>query len=159
MQKKIEFLKTLPKKRIAVGVLLFNVDKKLLILKPGYKDDWTIPGGVVEELESPADAAKRESKEEIGLEIRLLKCLAVDFTKNQLEDYVSESLQIIFLGKKLSSKEIKNIKIDGKEIVDYKFVAFEEAISLLNPNLSKRLDSLSRDFKKFVFLENGKLVV
>lgn len=155
MQKKIEYLKTLPKKRIAVGVLLFNDSNQLLVLKPSYKDHWTIPGGVVNEYESPIDTAIREAKEEIGIDIKLSKCLLIDFTKNQLDGFLSESLQLIFLGEKISDDDIKNIIIGNDEIIESKFVHFEEALKILSANISKRLNRLNGNFEKFVFMENG----
>lgn len=160
MLDKIEYLKTLPKKRVAVGVLLFNDKNQLLILKPSYKDHWTIPGGVVEEFESPIDAATRETKEEAGINIKISRCLSVDFTKNQLSDnYLSESLQLIFLGEKLSSDDINNIRLDNNEIIESRFVHYDEALKILGTNLSKRLSCLNGNFDKFVFLENGKQIL
>lgn len=48
-----DYLKTLPRKRMACGVLIFNEKNELLIVKNSYKDYWSIPGGVIEENESP----------------------------------------------------------------------------------------------------------
>jgi hypothetical protein len=40
---------------MAAGALFFNHRDEILILKPTYRDDWLIPGGVVELDESPYD--------------------------------------------------------------------------------------------------------
>ncbi|MFB6199792.1 MAG: NUDIX domain-containing protein, partial [Candidatus Nanohaloarchaea archaeon] len=48
-------------------------DGKLLLL---YREDenwWEVPGGKVEEEESPTEAAVREAEEEIGVEVELRK--------------------------------------------------------------------------------------
>lgn len=74
------YYKNLPKKRMGAGALFFNENNEMLVVKPTYKDHWSIPGGVVEENESPRIACIREVKEEIGLEIRELKFLCVDWT-------------------------------------------------------------------------------
>ncbi len=155
MQKKIKYLKSLPSKTVAVGVLLFDRNNQLLVLKPGYKDCWTIPGGIVEKLESPNIAAIREAKEEVGLAIKLVQCIGVDYLSYQLADYKGESLHIIFIGNRLSSKDVNNIHIDGKEIIEYKFVDFKDAVKMIDPLLSRRLRGLHKKLNKFVFMENG----
>jgi 8-oxo-dGTP diphosphatase len=57
---------------VAVGAVVFNKDKVLLVLraKPPAKNHWTIPGGCVELGETLQEAAEREIREETGLIIR-----------------------------------------------------------------------------------------
>ena len=45
-----DYYKHLPKKRMGVGALFLSGKNDLLIVKPNYKDHWSIPGGVVEEI-------------------------------------------------------------------------------------------------------------
>lgn len=62
----------------AVSVL--PVDKTgrvLLVRHAGHHDGWSVLGGGVEIGESPAEAAIREAREEIGADIRLTKLLDV----------------------------------------------------------------------------------
>jgi ADP-ribose pyrophosphatase YjhB (NUDIX family) len=47
------YIKNLPKKRMASGVVFFNEAGEILVVKPGYKDHWSVPGGVIEKDESP----------------------------------------------------------------------------------------------------------
>ena len=54
MPKKIskeEFYYNLPKKRMAAGAIFRDDQKRILFLKPNYKDVLEIPGGIVEEDE------------------------------------------------------------------------------------------------------------
>jgi 8-oxo-dGTP diphosphatase len=57
---------------VAVGAVVFNKDKVLLVLraKPPAENHWTIPGGCVELGETLQEAAEREIREETGLIIR-----------------------------------------------------------------------------------------
>ena len=158
-----DFLKTLPGKRMAAGALIFNEKDELLIVKTSYKNYWSIPGGVIEENESPRQGCIREIKEEIGLEINNIKFLCVDYTKADENKDKDESLQFIFSGGKLTDKEIKNIKMDGKEIVDFDFVLPEKATELLGGitrSLVKRLSACLAALKenKGVYLEDGKVI-
>lgn len=49
----------------------------LLVRNAGHHDGWSVLGGAVEIGESPAEAAIREAREEIGTDIRLTKLLDV----------------------------------------------------------------------------------
>lgn len=66
-------------KKYSVGILLFrfrNKELEIMLVHPGgpfwaKKDEgaWSIPKGLVEEHEDPLSTAKREFKEEIGVEV------------------------------------------------------------------------------------------
>ncbi|MHC1636266.1 MAG: NUDIX domain-containing protein, partial [Candidatus Methanospirareceae archaeon] len=45
--------------------------------KEPYKGWWAIPGGIVEYGETVEEAARREAKEETGLDVRLIKLIGV----------------------------------------------------------------------------------
>jgi ADP-ribose pyrophosphatase YjhB (NUDIX family) len=49
----------------------------LLVRHTGHDDGWAVLGGAVEMGESPAQAAIRETREEIGVEVRLTRLLDV----------------------------------------------------------------------------------
>jgi len=154
-----EFYKNLPKKRMAVGVLFFNEKEELLIVKPVYKNHWTLTGGVVDEIESPLQACVREAKEEIGTELQNTKFLCVDYTTAQEEK--NESLQFIFYGGILNRNQITNIKLADGEIGEFRFAKVEEAIPLLSEKLGKRLPKCIESIKSgtAVYLENGEFVI
>ncbi len=62
-------------KRKGASILFFNEKNELLLFlrddKPGlpYANMWDVPGGHVEEGETPEECIVREMKEEIGLDI------------------------------------------------------------------------------------------
>lgn len=62
---------TLPRKRVGAGVLLRNRTGEVLLAETTYKEFWEIPGGLVENGESPREAATRECVEELGIELDL----------------------------------------------------------------------------------------
>ena len=49
----------------------------LLVRHAGHQDGWAVLGGAIEIGESPAQAAVRETREEIGVEVRLVRLLDV----------------------------------------------------------------------------------
>jgi len=151
-----DYFKNLPKKRMAAGALIFNKGGEILFVKPSYKNYWSLPGGVIEADESPKKACLREVREEIGFDLKSLKFLCVDYISNK-EDR-GENLQFVFYGGKLSADEIKNIKIDGKEIVEYRFMKIDEALPLLNEKSKKRLPKCLEVLKKnnAIYLDKGE---
>lgn len=154
-----EYYKSIPKKRMAAGVLIFNTENKILLVKPSYKEHWSIPGGVTDSNESPRQTAMRETKEEIDIDLKLCQFLCVDYISPK--DKVDENLQFIFYGGILNKEEIRKIKIDKDEINDYKFVNTDKAMELLGgverklgKRLPRYLDALKSNMA--IYLENGE---
>ena len=46
-------------------------DGRWLMVKPVYRRGWSLPGGIIDRGEAPADAAVRELGEELGIRIEL----------------------------------------------------------------------------------------
>jgi ADP-ribose pyrophosphatase YjhB (NUDIX family) len=62
----------------SVSVLPVDQAGRLLLVRhAGHHDGWGVLGGAVEAGESPAEAAVRETREEIGTEVRLVRLLDV----------------------------------------------------------------------------------
>ncbi|MCK5415811.1 NUDIX domain-containing protein [Candidatus Parcubacteria bacterium] len=156
MNNRIKYLKSLAKRRATAGVLIFNSKNELLILKLSYKDYWGIPGGCVDEGEHLLNALNREVKEEIGISINLIRCVVVDSKIEKIDNYFDESLQFVFLSEKITDDQIKKIKIDNKEIIDFKFMKSEKAFKVLNPKMVLRIKNLNGNYNDCIFLENGK---
>lgn len=153
-----EYYKSLPMKRMGSGALFFDSAGNVLIVKPSYKDNWEIPGGVVENNESPRRAAEREIKEELDLSKSLSKLLCVDYQDPY--DIKTESLMFIFDGRILSADEIASIKLDGKELVEFKLAPLDEACKLLSPVLVRRVQEAvnAKAQGGAVYLENRELI-
>lgn len=154
------YWENLPKKRMGVGVLFFNEKNELLAVKPTYKDGWTIPGGVINADESPREACLREVKEEIGLDIKDIKFLSVDYRRNT-GSAKGESLQFLFYGGILKSNDIATIKLQENELSEYKFAEIKDITSLFNEVLVQRVKialEMAAKENKPAYLEDGKLV-
>lgn len=91
------FYKSLPCKRMAAGVLFFNDEDKVLLVKMSYKDGWGIPGGVVDANESPLQGALREVQEELNLTVpkETLSLVCLGYTS--LLGAKTEALQLHFM--------------------------------------------------------------
>ncbi|NPA44928.1 MAG: NUDIX hydrolase [Chlorobi bacterium] len=78
MNKKAKFCYDYPRPALTVDCVLFseiNNEKSILLIQrknEPFKDAWAFPGGFVDMDETTYDAAKRELKEETGIEINNL---------------------------------------------------------------------------------------
>ncbi len=103
-------MKPVVQKVIAAGILL--KDGKVLIIQRSNDDDsfpglWEVPSGKKEELE-PVDAAvKREVKEEIGIDVEIVKPLTVFNFKTEKDTEIRDATQINFLVKPVETAEVK----------------------------------------------------
>ena len=65
-----KFIKGLPRKRCATGVVLKNSKNDWLLLQTDYHNGkYTFPGGIVGRYESPWQGVVREVKEETNIDI------------------------------------------------------------------------------------------
>jgi 8-oxo-dGTP pyrophosphatase MutT (NUDIX family) len=69
----------LPRKRAISQLLVRDRDRRVLLCRLTYKQDWDLPGGVVEVGESPQLAVSREVREELALSIPAGRLLLTDW--------------------------------------------------------------------------------
>jgi RimJ/RimL family protein N-acetyltransferase/ADP-ribose pyrophosphatase YjhB (NUDIX family) len=70
---------TLPTKRAIAQGVMRNGEGQVLLCELTYKNEWDLPGGVVDPLESPFECLVREVREELGVEVRPQGLLAVNW--------------------------------------------------------------------------------
>ncbi len=145
----------LPKKRMAAGALFLNEEGHILIVKPTYRQDWLLPGGVIEASESPREACIREVKEELNLEVALGQLLCVEYLSKDLQQ--TECVQFVFYGGQLNTSQIRSITLPEAELREYRFSPCDEACLLLSRKLAKRLPYCLQALKDnmTIYLEDG----
>ena len=109
---------------IIVGGVLEKDGKYLLVQEAQEKcyGKWNLPAGHLDPNETIIEAAKREIKEESGLDVELTGVCQIGNRK--LEDDVFVS--VIFSTKVLGG----GIKFDPNEILDVKWFSYEELLSM-----------------------------
>lgn len=126
--------------RLAGCIVRDGQDRVLLLHRHTAKRvQWEIPGGKVEHGESPADAAKREAQEELGIDVELQTILG---EKTFTEDGTTMHY-IWFLARILSGKP-KIMEPETFDDMHYFSVEDMRAIyNELSPNTKNFLGSLS----------------
>ena len=126
---------------IAVGVLVIDKDKALII-KRGEEPNkflWSIPGGLVEIGEELEEAAIREVKEEMGINIKIEKMIGIFNCINRNKNEIKYHYVIIDYIAREFTGSIKT----NKEILDFKWMKFNE---LHNYELTNTTRELFREF-------------
>ncbi|MDD5067435.1 MAG: NUDIX hydrolase [bacterium] len=98
--------------QIRVAGISFFHDKILLIThKKNGSEYWVVPGGRCEWSEPAADAVRREFKEELDLDVKVLEFLF--YSESLPPSYPVHSLNLFFLVKPLS----RRIKLEDNTII------------------------------------------
>ena len=71
----------LPGAVVAAAGLITDDAGQVLMVKPNYRDHWTMPGGICEHGEAPHLGCAREVAEEVGLDRTAGPLLAVDWSQ------------------------------------------------------------------------------
>lgn len=67
------------RKRVSADLLVRDAAGGILLVDLVYKPGWDLPGGMAEANEPPPDAARREVREELGLESQPRRMLCVEW--------------------------------------------------------------------------------
>ncbi|MET8744348.1 NUDIX hydrolase [Streptomyces sp. NPDC004728] len=111
---------------LAAAATLFRDDRgRVLLVEPNYRDGWAVPGGTVEsdDGESPRQAARRETAEEIGLDLAPGRLLAVDWARGPQRPPIAAYL---YDGGVLDETRLKAIRLQEEELLSWRLVEREE---------------------------------
>ncbi len=134
-----QYVAGLVRKRMAAGVLFRDRENRVLLVEPSYKPNWEIPGGAVEEDESPWEAASRELSEELGWRRSLGRLLVVDHVSPQ--DARPEGMLFVFDGGVLEADDVARFTLAENEIISASLHTLEQARPKVKPLLAARLVS------------------
>ena len=128
---------TTPRCLANAALLIRDEAGRVLLVNPTYKDNWDLPGGMVEDNEPPRAAGVRELAEELGLTVAAGRVLVLDWVGPH--GPWDDQLVFIFDGGTLSHAQVKTIRISDPEIGEFAFVELTEAKTLLRPDMAQRL--------------------
>lgn len=146
------------RKLVGAGALIVDGRGAALIVRPTYKPDWEIPGGIVEADESPLSCCVRELHEELGIDVQVGRLLCIEYKHSRAA--VGDSLQWIFDGGTLMSTAVAQIRLPPDELSEHRFVELDRLDGLLPATLATRLRAaaLARDLGTTVYIEDGRVI-
>ena len=131
------------KREKSCGVVVFHKASKEYLLLHYPSGHWDFPKGHVEEGEEEEDTARRETKEETGLDINIIP----GFRKRISYFYRHKDLivkDVIFFLAESTTKEVK-ISFEHKR---FKWLPFEDAMKLTTYQNSKNVLEKADEFLK-----------
>lgn len=114
----------LPRKRAISQMLVRDSADRVLLCRLTYKNDWDLPGGVVEVHESPMLAVSREVQEELGLEIKAGALLLTDWLPSW--SGWDDALCLVFDGGVHDPAILDDAVLERREIRAAEFCTLEE---------------------------------
>jgi len=115
---------------VAAGALITDPGGRVLLVKPNYRELWSIPGGICEFGEPPHVGCHREVAEEIGLEIPVGRLLAIDWSQPYGEQ-ARPIMHLVFDGGQVDDGG--DIVLQEAELDGYRFTAPDELAAHLPP--------------------------
>ena len=137
----------LPKKRLIGHVLVLDEDGRVLLLETTYKEDWELPGGVVEPGETPRAAAEREVAEEVGLVVELGQPLLTDWMPPHLG--WSDAVELIFDGGVLDLATAAALTAHDREIREVHWVAPDDVPAHVSELSARRIALLLTGYRGY----------
>ena len=140
--------------RAAAGVLFFDEDGRVLLVRPAYRPSWDIPGGYLRPGETPTEAAAREVSEELGIQPPIGQMLVVDWAAHPDE---GDKILFVLDGGRLTPEHIAHIELNPAEIAEYAFHDPQLIGQLLVPRLARRVVAAlaTRTAGSTTYLERG----
>ncbi len=128
--------------RVSAKALVFDENKNILIIRENR--GWELPGGGIEQGESPQETIEREIKEECGFTIENIgNNPSLTWIVHRPESSDDLDKWRMFVGFRVVLKSMDFTP--SKECIEYRFVSREELVKLdLHPNIEKLAELLDQ---------------
>ncbi|MFH8489357.1 NUDIX domain-containing protein [Streptomyces longisporoflavus] len=132
------YIAGLPRIIAGAAALFRDSEGRVLLVEPNYREGWALPGGTVEsdEGETPRQGARRETAEEIGLDVEPGRLLAVDWVPRVARPPL---VAYLYDGGVLGEDQLKSIRLQEEELLSWRLVAREDLPRFLPGELGRRV--------------------
>ncbi|MWA14691.1 NUDIX domain-containing protein [Streptomyces sp. BA2] len=132
------YIAGLPRVIAGAAALFRDSEGRVLLVEPNYREGWALPGGTVESDggETPRQGARRETAEEIGLDVELGALLAVDWVPGTARPPL---VAYLYDGGVLGDDQLKSIRLQEEELLSWRLVAREDLPEFLPHELGLRV--------------------
>jgi 8-oxo-dGTP diphosphatase len=125
----------------AAAALFTNPAGRVLLVKPNYRDHWSLPGGILEHGEPPHVGCRREVEEEIGIGIDPGPLLVVGWAAPD-DVRPKPVVHFVFDGGVLADDV--PVRLQESELDHYRFVESADLAGYLPPIISARVTAALR---------------
>ena len=129
----------LPRKRAISQMLVRDPEDRVLLCRLTYKNDWDLPGGVVEVHESPQLAVSRELEEELALDILAGPLLLTDWLPSW--SGWDDALCLVFDGGVHDASIVDQVVVQPREIRSARFCTLDEVRERCADFTARRIES------------------
>ncbi|WP_084252936.1 NUDIX domain-containing protein [Devriesea agamarum] len=118
------YFASLPKVITSGAALIRDEKDRVLIVKPNYRTHWLLPGGCLDEGEDARQCARREVREELGLDVEVGRLLVVTWVPASPARGAPMGVHFVFDGGVLPAAEIaqkivlQQSELDAWDLVD-----------------------------------------
>ena len=142
----------LPTKRAISQGLIRHSAGEILLCELSYKNEWDLPGGVVDPHESPAHAVVREIREEMQIDVVPQSLVAVNWFPSW-RGWDDAVLFVFDLG--LHDDVIAEARLEPAELRSLHWCTLEDAERRAAPYVTRMLRRLARQTNGTAYLEDG----
>jgi 8-oxo-dGTP pyrophosphatase MutT (NUDIX family) len=136
-----EWYETLATLYGTAAALITSPSGDVLLVKPNYRDFWSLPGGILEDGEPPHAGCAREVLEEIGLSVPVGPLLAVAWIA---PDGLRPRPLVAFVFDGGVLADPSSIVLQEEELDDYRFVPPSELAEYLPSHMAERVTAAVR---------------
>jgi ADP-ribose pyrophosphatase YjhB (NUDIX family) len=97
-----------------------RADGRVLLVRHLYRKRWGLPGGLLQRHETPPDAARREVREEVGLDILLVGEPAVNV------DAEPRRIDIVFRARPVDDNDADRVRPSSVEVLEARWFLLTE---------------------------------
>lgn len=127
------FFATLPYKVVAASVICRDGEGRLLVVHDTFKQQWTLPGGVVDADEDPRSGAVREAWEEAGVRVDAGKVVGV-FSASWPDRVI-----LVYEARPVAGAVHRMAPVHAHEIGEVAWWPLDEALRRLAPQVAEQV--------------------
>jgi 8-oxo-dGTP diphosphatase len=133
---------------------LVEHDGRVLLVRTAYRRNWSLPGGLLDRGEAPADGLRRELREEVGVDVEVCGDPVV------LVDLGSQLVEFFFHARLADGVDADSVRAASAEIEEVGWFARDEARDLVHgPSRLREKFAILADRSEggIVVLERGRV--
>lgn len=131
-----------PKHFVSAAAIVLNDRNEILLIR-GPERGWEMPGGQVEEGESLSQAAIRETKEEAGVDIEIIRFCGI------FQNVEQSICNTLFLAKYIGGEPVPT-----NESLETAFFPVEEALTMVTfMNFRERIEACLKPSEELAYVE------